>query len=156
MNPQVIWISQDTAHRLPDDVIDQTSLVISIQTPGSDFIFPLKRIDKRSYNGIFAVLPLEFDDFTQVYPKHVIYGLSRLPVFFDNKFADKILNFVQINKKFVDLIICKCEAGISRSAGVAAALRKLFSQDVEDVFRRAVPNTLVYSTILRRAHERGI
>jgi hypothetical protein len=48
------------------------------------------------------------------------------------------------------LVICQCRAGISRSAGVGAALAKYYNLDVEEYFTTSgyVPNLLVFRTLL--------
>lgn len=66
----------------------------------------------------------------------------------DEKISQEIINFVVKNLN-VDYIVVNCEAGISRSAGTAAALSKIFKGDDSDVVR-AKPffNRKVYRTIL--------
>jgi Predicted protein tyrosine phosphatase len=63
--------------------------------------------------------------------------------------ATNILKFVK--KHWEDkLIVIHCLAGISRSAGVAAALLKIYTGSDEKIFNNPcyVPNTLVYKTII--------
>lgn len=65
---------------------------------------------------------------------------------FNKDMAKQILDFV--DKHSDKLIICQCEAGISRSAGVAAALSKIYNGTDDFFFKRYIPNNLVYKTIL--------
>ena len=69
--------------------------------------------------------------------------------------AEKIVNFVKSNIHGIDRIICQCDKGQSRSAGVAKALMEYFSIDNKDVsenYRKYIlnesdypmPNKLVY------------
>lgn len=51
-------------------------------------------------------------------------------------------------KDKINLIICQCEAGISRSAGVAGALSKVLNKDDSKIFEDYCPNMLVYRTVL--------
>lgn len=44
--------------------------------------------------------------------------------------------------------VVHCEAGISRSAGVAAAISKYLTGDDSSIFRTHIPNRLVYRTVL--------
>ena len=62
--------------------------------------------------------------------------------------AHRILSFFYKWSPAVDLIVINCEAGISRSAAVAAALSKVCGQDDSEFFKRFHPNDLVYKTIL--------
>jgi len=57
------------------------------------------------------------------------------------------------NHPDLPMIICHCEAGISRSAGVAAALSKLLTGDDEFYFKRYRPNSVVYKHVLKEAAE---
>jgi protein-tyrosine phosphatase len=54
----------------------------------------------------------------------------------------------------VSLIVVQCEAGISRSAAIAAALANIYLGDDEPYFRTSMPNMLVYRTILRTYYAR--
>lgn len=69
--------------------------------------------------------------------------------------AKQILRFVKQHIKHVDLIICQCDAGISRSSGTAGALSKIINNDDTEFFKPPYfPNRLVYRTILQE-FERG-
>jgi predicted protein tyrosine phosphatase len=75
---------------------------------------------------------------------------------FTKKDAKKILKMVEKYKKKVQHIVCQCDAGVSRSAAVAAALSKILYGDDAWVFDcpRYIPNPHIYSTILN-AHFGG-
>ena len=63
--------------------------------------------------------------------------------------ADQIVNFVNKHKDSIELILVHCEAGISRSAGCAAALDLwLNKQDTISNDPRYFPNSHVKSSIL--------
>lgn len=63
--------------------------------------------------------------------------------------AKKVLDFVFTNINKVDLIITQCDASISRSPGMAAALSKIINNDDEIFFKPPYyPNRLIYRTIL--------
>jgi predicted protein tyrosine phosphatase len=60
-------------------------------------------------------------------------------------------DLVRVLKLFVhqvDLIIVHCEMGISRSAGVAAAIAKWLGEDDTFFFETFIPNKRVYQTTL--------
>jgi len=72
-------------------------------------------------------------------------------VFFTEIQARKILKFVEHYQLDVDLVCINCEAGISRSAGIAGALAHIYlGKEAEQYFFDAYyPNRHVYSTILK-------
>lgn len=74
---------------------------------------------------------------------------------FGKKDAVEILNFVGYYKDKVDLIAVNCEAGISRSAGISAALCVILNGPLSDMyyFANYCPNMLVYRKILDTYYE---
>ena len=70
--------------------------------------------------------------------------------------AEQILDFVEEIESSIDILICHCRAGISRSAGISAALSLIYDGSDKEVFgnRRFMPNMLVYRTILKVWEER--
>lgn len=77
-------------------------------------------------------------------------------ILFNELHASSILRFVNCYKNTIDLIICQCEAGISRSAGVAGALSKILNRDDNYFFKHYHPNKHIYNTILKIAEEKGL
>ncbi len=67
---------------------------------------------------------------------------------FTDQQAEQILNFIDKYEKTVDLIIVHCEAGISRSAGVAGALSLIYNGSDQYYFDKYIPNIFVYRKIL--------
>lgn len=65
-------------------------------------------------------------------------------VFYSESQAKQVFDFVQQHVKFVEIIICQCDAGISRSAGMAAALSRILNGTDEYFFKRYIPNSRVY------------
>jgi len=61
-----------------------------------------------------------------------------------------IVNFVQRVRNEVDLLIVHCEAGVSRSAGVAAAIMKSLYNDDTSIFENPKfrPNMTCYRKVL--------
>lgn len=100
-----------------------------------------------------AELFLEFSDINNEGKLH----LTKTPkhnehfqiVYFDKLQANLIIEFVDTWMDKVDLIVVNCEAGICRSSAIAAALSKaFFNQDNSEFFKKYLPNSLVYKTIL--------
>jgi len=115
----------------------ESYILISIRSP---------KIDKvELFNDPFCrdVLYLDFCDLDKSYKDYKIFTV-------DN--AKQILDFIKqyINISFVAI---NCEAGISRSAGVGAALNKIYNGDDEYFFKNYIPNKLVYSTILKAHYD---
>ncbi|NLI01352.1 MAG: hypothetical protein GX446_17890 [Chthonomonadales bacterium] len=63
--------------------------------------------------------------------------------------AAAIVDFVRRHLSDADLIVTQCEAGISRSSGVAAALSRWLNGHDEEFFQRYIPNRLIYRLIRR-------
>ena len=73
-------------------------------------------------------------------------------VLFDRERAKKIAEFVYSSPK-VRLIVAHCEAGISRSAGIAAALQDHFYMDQHPgAFQTGIPNKLVYRLLFEELY----
>lgn len=111
---------------------------ICISDPGSKSVnIPIDESD---------VLRLSFYDLDEKYP-----STSPTMVLFNQEMAQQIKTFVE--QKLCDnlIIFVSCEAGISRSAGVAGALAKYFNDDDSMFFSNAskyLPNRLVYRLLL--------
>ena len=122
--------------------IKYNHIVISIKSPGAS------KAEILYLNNCLDILYLEFHDFDNLslnYPGHIKV--------FSKQDAKKILNFVKKYKEKIDLIVCQCEAGISRSAGVIGALSKIFNGDDTRIFKEYLPNMLVYRTILKEYYK---
>lgn len=112
--------------------------VISISTPGEQY---RTSVYTSPYNGISSVLRLWFDD--------VESGKDCI----QKEDTEKIKRFVEAHKE--DSIIVHCDAGVSRSAGIAAALMKYYNGDDTPIFDnpRYCPNMLCYRTMLNTLME---
>lgn len=122
-------------------------VLISIRNP-SDVIPHL--LDD---NNRIAELFLEFDDVDK--DTLLQWGLKvENCIAIKDDDAEKIVEFIESYKDKVELIICQCDAGISRSAGVAAALAKVLNNNDKWVFRFYVPNRTVYGKVLEKYMEK--
>jgi predicted protein tyrosine phosphatase len=75
---------------------------------------------------------------------------------FSRKHAKEILEFFNKYKNKTKNIIIHCTAGISRSAGVAAALYRIYyGENDTNYWSSFMPNMLVYRTILREYYGLG-
>lgn len=68
--------------------------------------------------------------------------------------AEQIVKFVNRYRNIVDQVVVHCSAGISRSAGVAAALMSMLGQDDGVIFDNPVycPNMTCYRAVLNAAN----
>ena len=132
--------------KIEDEVGVPNHILISVNSPGS----PAAKTPAVGDNySLKAVLPLWFWDTTRMTEKY--------PEIFTVQHAKEILEFFNKYKDQVPVVIAHCDAGISRSAGVIAALSKITEGDDEYYWDRGpyVPNTLVYNTILREHYGHG-
>jgi predicted protein tyrosine phosphatase len=98
-----------------------------------------------------GVLRLRFHD-TQEIDNPALQYFSLSP---DRRLSDaearKILAFVRKHQPQIQLIVCHCEAGVSRSAAVAAALSRILQDEDDYFFEHYMPNTHVYKRLLKAA-----
>lgn len=89
-----------------------------------------------------GVLRLSFSDIDKPSSEHTI---------FDKSHARLILQFVKsMMRDKVEVMVVHCQAGISRSPAVCAALAELYGQNNDNFMRSKlyVPNMHVYRTLL--------
>ena len=96
-----------------------------------------------------GITRLRFDDYGEDTKKWA----KEKTVLFNKEDAKKIVNFVRRYLNKVELIVCQCEAGISRSAGVAAALSKYITGSDEYYFKHYLPNSLVYKLLINELYK---
>lgn len=113
-------------------------IVISICDPEG------KLVNIFSNNPPEGILYLRFPDFDKEGE-----GYKYNYLLFNKYNAKDILKFVNRYKDEIELIVCQCEAGVSRSAGVAGALSKILNGDDSYFFKYYLPNRLVYRTIIK-------
>lgn len=88
------------------------------------------------------VLRLTFPDAdrpTELFPEESLFSLAH---------AEAIWDLLARHEGVAQRVIVHCDAGYSRSPGVAAALSKALHDDDEDFFRRYHPNRRVYRLVL--------
>jgi predicted protein tyrosine phosphatase len=137
----------------------QPHLIISVSDPGSEpIVFP----DNRSCRGVLrlAFYDLEQDPIRSI-PIPLLRRLAEIKgatemVVFDQAMADEILDFWLTHQGNVSEIHIHCDAAVSRSPAIAAALLKISAEDNAVWFRTRAPNMLVYRTLLERAQRRGL
>ena len=70
--------------------------------------------------------------------------------------AGQIVDFIMENRDLVRALVCHCDAGISRSAGVGAAAQRILTGADKRIFNdlRYRPNMHVYRKILDNYYNR--
>jgi predicted protein tyrosine phosphatase len=113
-------------------------VIISIRNPGS------KPVDLALNPDTVGVIYFKFDDIDRMPAEgsSTWHVLGKKPILFDVEMARGAVEFLRENIKEhgIESVIVHCEAGISRSAGMAA------------VNRAYNPNRLVYRLMLEALH----
>lgn len=109
-----------------------------------------------------GILRLEFYDIdmlsiTNAGYKHDIQESGGKGLFTDEQ-ALQAVDFVNEMKGRIEVLICHCEGGISRSSGMAAALSLMINGSDEKIFNniKYIPNMFVYRKVLNAWQYRGI
>ena len=133
-------MSRSNAVKYSEAQHNETSAVISISDCDKDS----PKLENNPNNGIVARRKVKFDD--------VERGADNCITEAD---ALKIVSFVSETAKSQDRLIVHCEAGVSRSAGVAAAILKALTGDDKEVFNnpRYVPNMTCYRAVLNAFYD---
>jgi len=125
---------------------DCPHIVISI-TDDAEF-FP--NIPEKNCQGILQIAVWDTEDGKNFRSIHN-FGASDIPTdkIFNTHHAKEILEFVFKHLHKIELIVCQCDVGLSRSAATAAALSKILNGSDEDFFQSPyIPNKLIYETII--------
>jgi len=128
--PQVIHMSREDAERF---IYDGCFAIISISDPGT----PEPKFAKNKQ--LLGILRLRLHDVDYVPPEA---NLSELQLY-DEHIARQVVQFVEAHLPHVSLILCHCEAGISRSAALAGAIA-LRVLNGKSGARKGVPNRRVF------------
>jgi predicted protein tyrosine phosphatase len=98
--------------------------------------------------NLLAAYRLSFNDTSHLDEPEIAPYYVGTDILFGQEDAARLLNFVDKYLHRIDLIICHCEFGISRSAGVAAAISRILNDNDDFFFEHYVPNQGVYRTIM--------
>ncbi len=125
---------------------DLQHVIISIRTEGK----PVAQVATNS--ATLRTVLLMFDDLDTPQNVPTVLGGGKPAMLFDEEHAQEIVKAIRECEP--EVVICQCEAGISRSSGVAAALAKYFTGDDMFFFRnpKYSPNRLVYRVLLNHLH----
>lgn len=124
---------------------DEKTIIISISDP---YMVYKSEPHRGKNNGVMGILRLSFADADKVSEPDVYGHVTGESDMMSDDDAQKIVEFL---KKYPDTdIIVHCDAGISRSSGVAAAIMKWATGDDSQIFKsyRYRPNTWCYRKTL--------
>ncbi len=136
----VIVLNKVKAQELSYDDFSSDKVIISIKTPEDEqAVFNLEN------NSIKDILYLSFYD-VSTETQDIFKGYPAMT----DEDALNIKDFVLKWKDRVDIIIVHCDAGVSRSAGVAAGILDGLDIDSSQIFdnNRYLPNSLCYQKTL--------
>lgn len=114
-------------------------VLISCRDPESE---PAKLARDHNRKGL---LELVFHDIDQPHKLYTCFNAQQ---------AQQVIDFVA-RWPGIPLIAVHCEAGISRSSGMATALAEAYGRKLIGPLERAVPNRLVYRLIMKAAIGEG-
>lgn len=135
-------ICRSTCERYCKQNHNKTSIIISIKSSW-DNVIPDVFCDEK--NKVKAILSLSFDD---VEKEDSINEQEFCMSFEDGK---KVADFINKWYNKVDMIIVHCDGGVSRSAGVCAAIMRVKEGDDWPIFdnRNKHPNMTCYLRTLK-------
>lgn len=115
------------------NAIKEKHIVISITSAANQELMLPNNINRVSQ------LFLKFDD---------VQDIDSRVIYFDQSMADDILTFVEKHLTSISLIVVQCQAGLSRSVAIGAALSKILNYADDAIFTKGLPNMFVYTTLL--------
>lgn len=120
---------------------EESHVIVSIRTPGdpNEVRLPLNE-------RTIEVLHLQFHDLDRVVEGYSDHLETQM---FQPSHAKQVNDLVKRNKD-VEAFVVHCDAGISRSAAVAAAVSKSLTGEDASFFKRYHPNMRVYNMILNQ------
>ena len=138
LNMKISVMNKNTAVRKSFSETSGSKVIISIRTPGDE-----KAEFDDENKSIKDVLYLAFYDVS--FENSDIYaGYAGMTA----EDAQKVKEFVLKWKDEVRELWIHCDAGASRSAGIAAGILKAFGKDDSELFKTLLPNSLCYRRTL--------
>jgi len=131
------------------EVTDRESIEHGLQVGAAFVVISIRDTDQDKARipempGLLGVLYLAFDDNEPLPNLPLPLGVRLMTP----GQAKDIWAFVRRHEAGIEAVVVHCEAGLSRSPAVAAALAKAYGQDESRYFRKYMPNQYVYRTML--------
>ena len=139
---QLLVISRSAAASF---VPDKNCVIVSVTDPGRD------NVVYSACESVKGILRVQFHDIGQLPDMPGIDPRIFMPddcVPFSGVEASAILDFITNNLADIEMVVCQCEAGISRSAAIAAALSRIYNGDDSYFFENYMPNIDVYNSMI--------
>ena len=121
-------------------------IIISIGDPFDREPAPI--CEQPACKGILRLQFHDWDDKQRIVLERSSSPESKRMVFYSEQQAKQVFDFIQTHINSIQTIICQCDAGISRSAGMAAALSKILNGTDAYFFKTYIPNSRVYRLTL--------
>lgn len=136
MFSNIIVFNRGDAEKFAKEAHKEGSVIISIRSRFDPSMPYLKLTDN---NGVKEILFLEFNDAETEQEGGITYSDAK-----------KIAEFIRhvAHRDDVNTVVVHCDAGSSRSPGVAAAIAKYYFGDDSKFFERYTPNHRCYSLII--------
>ena len=133
--------------RHPQNLPQELSILIHIRNVGEGAAIPSNKYQTVVYS-------IEFDDITADVGETTRETLGREPVLFTQEMAGEIARLIH-GSRDINNIIVVCPAGLSRSAGIAAAIDTFFNKDCSQYMpsKGYYPNPLVHRLMLQALEE---
>jgi protein-tyrosine phosphatase len=136
---QIKIMSREQAKKFCFQKHDEKSLIISIYDPDKE----PPNLFMTVQNNVKSILYCSFFDEEKDKNDCITF-----------KQAQTIADAVKSFSDYVELIVVHCEAGISRSAGVAGAIMKFINGDDAEAFSNGrIPNMTCYRRVLEKLME---
>ena len=98
-----------------------------------------------------ATLRMKFHDIAKPSRIAARFAANLTDIYMTEEDAKRILSFVGEHLAEVNLLVCHCEQGISRSAAIATALSRILQDEDEFFFQHYWANRYVYDLLLSKA-----
>lgn len=124
-----------------------SAVIISISTPNTEYPY---EVFKSETNGIVDILDLSFADVDGQESIDINDDYAAIKELMTDKDAKRIAGFVERYKDV--LLLIHCDEGVSRSAGIAAAVLRYYTGDDAAIFDDCFsynPNMWCYFKVLK-------
>ena len=138
MSKQIVIASKASINEVLTSFCSKHCALIAITSPGENH-----QLDFGCYKDFLPALFVSFGDCSE-------YDPDFHPITFEQ--ADEIARFILSWYDTVEIFICQCEAGLSRSSGVAAAIAYILKLDDTNIYQGHYPNAYVKSAIIHAYH----
>lgn len=145
--PEIRVMSRSEAFNYCKSCHDTPAAIISISTPNTEYPY---KVFKSDTNGVIDILDLSFADVDGQDSIDINDDYAAIKELMTDKDAKRIAGFVERYKEV--LLLIHCDEGVSRSAGIAAAVLRYYTGDDAAIFDDCFsynPNMWCYFKVLK-------